>query len=117
MRWWLAASLLPGCAYRVALSSAPQPAEVVLPGGGIVTTPTEVRLRWVPVGHQWVEVRAPGHRPLLVDLRRSEIKGYRYLSDTLWRPGTLAGDPRGEVRFQLVPEHGPVGTWGPEEIP
>ena len=106
-----------GCAYRVSLSSTPGTAEVILTGGSSVTTPTEVRLRWVPFGGQRIVARAPGHRSLEVDLRKSEIKLHRYVSDTLFRPATLLGAPRAEVRLLLVPEHGPVGTWGPEEVP
>ena len=91
--------LLVGCPYHVDLTASPTAAEVILPSGEIVTTPARVRLRWVPFGHQRVEVRAPDHRTLTVDLHTSEI-GLRH-----------------EVTFLLVPEHGPVGTWDPEEVP
>lgn len=108
---WLA-----GCAYRVVLTSAPS-AQVTLPDGQIVTTPEEVALRWVPFGHQRVTVEARGHRPLEVDLRATEIKLHHYVSDTLWRPSTLLGAPRGEVHFLLIEEHGPAGTWESGEVP
>jgi hypothetical protein len=110
--------LCTGCAYRVTLASLPEPAEIDLPGRrGTVVTPTEVTLRYVPFGHQRVRVRAPGYRVLEVDLRRTEIRLGRYFSDSLWRPATLAGGSRGTVRFVLVPEHGPVGTWEADEVP
>ena len=59
-------------------------------------------------------VSAPGFRPLSVDLRRSEIRLWRYGTDTLFRPRTLFGAPRRQVQFALVPQHGPTGTWSSE---
>lgn len=115
---WLGLFLLPGCAYRVSLTALPTPAVVELPGdGGSVVTPAEVVFRYVPFGSQPIRVSADGYRTLEVDLRDREIRGRRYLTDTLFRPATLLGRPRGEVHLVLVPEHGPVGTWDPEEVP
>ena len=108
-------ALLAGCAYRVALTSLPMPARVELPGGETVVTPAEVTLRWAPFGHQSVVVTAPGHRRLEVDLRRDEIRLGRLVATSVCRPRTLFGAPRGEVRFLLVPDHGPAGTWAPAE--
>ncbi|HHO53767.1 MAG TPA: hypothetical protein ENK18_23565 [Deltaproteobacteria bacterium] len=107
---------LVGCAYRVVLTSS-IPAQVTLPSGRIVTTPEEVTLRWAPFGHQRVRVEARDHRPLEVDLRRSEIRLHHYVRDTLGRPATLLGAPRGEVHFLLIEEHGPAGTWSAGEVP
>lgn len=108
---------LAACAYRVSLTSTPAPAEVVLPDGRTIVTPRTVRLRYVPFGHQRITATAPGYRAIEVDLRRTEIRWWRYVGQSLAHPGTLAGAPRGEVRLVLVPEHGPAGTWSPEEIP
>ncbi|MEQ1504558.1 MAG: hypothetical protein ABMB14_20130 [Myxococcota bacterium] len=116
---------LAGCAYKVTLTAEPTPTEIVLPdnlpdrlvvNGDRVVTPADVTLRWVPFGHQRVVVSAPGYRTLEVDLRREEIRWSRFLIGTLAHPATLSGRPRGEVRFVLVPDHGPAGTWTPDQI-
>lgn len=110
--------LVGGCAYRVRMSSIPSPAEVTLPTGETVTTPVEHTFRWVPFGRQIVEVRAPGYRVMVVDLRRHEIRGFRYVLDPFLRPGVVYGQtPRANVGFVLVPLHGPAGTWAPEDAP
>lgn len=105
-----------GCPYKVSLTGAPETLEVRLPDGEIVATPTVARLRWVPFGHQRIVAQAPGYRPLAVDLRRSEIRWSRFVLGTLGHPSVLLGEPRGEVRLVLVAEHGPVGTWTPEDL-
>lgn len=112
----VAAGSLPGCAYRVTLSSVPA-ADVVLPDGRRVGTPSEVVLRYVPFGHQRISVAAPGYRSMVVDLRRQEIQLWTMVVGTLAHPDVLWGRPRGEVRLLLVPEHGPAGTWTPDDLP
>ena len=114
---WLVLIALTGCAYKLQLNAEPAGAEVVLPNGGMVVAPAEAQLRWAPFNHQQVRVTAPGYRPLEVDLRRSEIRAGHYVRDTLLRPRTLLGRPRGAVLFVLVPEHDGVGTWEPEDVP
>jgi hypothetical protein len=113
----LLALLLPGCAYRVTLASRPSAVTVALPDGSRVTTPAEVRLRWVPFGHQRVTATADGYRPLTVDLRRDEIRWSRFVIGTIAHPSVLSGKPRGEVELVLIPEHGPVGSWTEDDIP
>lgn len=108
---------LTGCAYRVALTSLPMPAQVTLPDGRVVVTPTEADLRWAPFAHQVVIANAPGHRTLAVDLREHEIKFWRLVGTTVFHPATIVGRPRGEIRLVLVPEHGPAGTWTSDELP
>lgn len=106
-----------GCAYKVTLASIPTPATITLPDGSSVLTPATVRLRWAPFGHQRVTVESPDHRPLTVDLRDREIRLWHLIGTSVWRPGTLAGAPRGQIRFVLVPVHGPSGTWTEDEVP
>ena len=109
--------LLQGCAYKVAISSVPAGAEVLLPDGSTITTPGETVLRWAPFNKQSVTVLAAGYRPITVDLRRSELRAGRIARDSLLRPATLAGAPRGYLSVILVPEHGAVGTWTEDEVP
>lgn len=105
-----------GCAYRVELISTPSPAQVHLPDGRVVTTPTEATFRWEVNNEQVVHVSAPGHRPFAVDLRDHEIRFTRYITDVFTRWGRGRDEARGQVWFILVPAHGPVGTWDPQEV-
>ena len=110
----LTALLMTGCAYKVELSSAPAGARVALPDGTEVFTPEVVQLRMAPFNRQEITVTSPGYRPLTVDLRKREMRFWRYVSDALFRPGTLTGAPRGHIELLLVPLHGPSGTWTSE---
>lgn len=109
--------LLSGCAYKVRLVSEPDGALFTLPDGSLVSSPAEVTVRWVPFGSQPLVCEAPGYRTLELDLRRDEVRWSHYLRDTLVRPRTLFGEPRGTVRLVLVPEHGGVGTWDASNVP
>ena len=113
----LGAALFGGCAYKVKLSSNPLAADVRLPDDTIVATPADVTLRYVPFGHQRIVITAPGYRVVEMDLRKTEIKLGRYITDAIFRPGTWLGNSRGQVHVVLVPNHGPVGTWDPAEVP
>ena len=106
-----------GCRYKVLLTSDPAPARVMLPDGRTVATPAEVTFRWVPFGHQRITASAPRYRPLEVDLRRTEIKLWRLITGPVTARAAVSGAPRGEVELVLVPEHGPAGSFDPDEIP
>ena len=69
--------------------------------------------RWNPAR----PAQAPRHRPFEADLRKTEIRFWRFVGGTIAHPATLGGRPRGEVELMLVPEHEPAGAWNPEEIP
>ncbi len=104
----LVAALMPlGCAYTVQVSSTPPGATMTMPDGAIEVTPTEVRAKVAPWGHTWVDVTAPGYRTLTVDLSTSEATTRRAIGDLLFHPAAVLGyEPRGDVIFVLVPEHG-----------
>ncbi|TNE84220.1 MAG: hypothetical protein EP330_30330 [Deltaproteobacteria bacterium] len=106
--------LLTACAYKVELTSAPAGARVDLPDGTQVFTPEVVTLKVAPFNRQEITVSAPGYRPLTVDVRHREARAWRYLTDAVFRPKTFTGAPRGHLELQLVPQHGPAGTWTPE---
>ena len=113
----IAALMTSGCAYKVKLNSNPLAASVTLPDGTTVVTPADVTLRYVPFGHQRIVVSAPGYRVVEMDLRKSEIKLGRYITDALFRPRTWFDAHRVQISVVLVPNHGPVGTWDPAEVP
>jgi len=109
--------LLSSCAYKVRLVSEPAGAQLTLPNGEQVMAPAEVTLKWVPFGHQPLTCQASGYRTLTLDLRKDEVRWSHYVRDTIFRPRTLFGAPRGTVRLVMVPEHGGVGTWEAEDVP
>jgi len=117
LAWVLVALLTSGCAYKVKLNTNPLAANVTLPNGTTVVTPAEVTLRYAPFSRQRIVVSAPGYRVVEIDLRKTEIKFGRYITDALFRPRTWIGEHRGQINVVLVPNHGPVGTWDPTEVP
>jgi len=116
-RWLPLCLLLTACSYKVRVSSATAGVAVELPDGERAIPPFDYEARWAPFNEQVIHATAQGYRPLTLDLRAREVRLGRYVTDTLFRPATLFGAPRGEVRLVLVPEHGPVGTWSDEEVP
>jgi len=66
--------------------------------------PTEITLPAKLKGWHELTITAPGFRPLVVNTR-SVIKGGAGSED----------DPR-LLRFVLIPEHGPSGTWSEDDV-
>jgi hypothetical protein len=85
---------LAACVHTVAVTSDPTPAELTLPDGTLVVTPAEIEVPWTPFRPWTVIARAPGRRPLTLDVKRRDD----------------------ELRLLLVREHGPAGTWTEEEV-
>ena len=111
-----AALLLAGCAHRVALDSDPPGATVRRGDAALGVTPTEVRLRWWPGRKLPVEVASPGYRAVAIRLDE-DVGILRIAGEVLtlrWRR-LLGLRPRAVHRLVLVPEHGPAGTWTPED--
>jgi hypothetical protein len=106
-----------GCAYTMRLASSPGSAEITLPDGKVVVTPTTQTFVLRPFGHQWIEVRAPGYRTMRVDVRRRQVRTLRYVTDSIMHPSMVMGANRGDIRFVLVPDHGGVGSWDVTEVP
>jgi hypothetical protein len=117
----LPALVLAGCAWRVHVASIPVQAQIELPTEQRVVTPRDITFRYWPFGHQRILVSAKGYRTIEADLRIDEIRSLRYLGTTLRGPRRYGdredGGARGEIRYVLVPEHGPAGTWDAEDLP
>ena len=96
----LALLFLCGCARQLTVSSLPEGAVLALPSGEQVTTPAEVTLQWRPLSKDRVVVTAPGYRPLELPVNRLVL-------------GPWFSQTREDLRLDLVPEHGPSGTWSP----
>ncbi len=74
---------------------------------GAEPVPAPVTLRRKPWGHRLVVTR-DGYRP--VTLRAARLRPWRSL---LW-PRDPDANPG--VLVLLVPEHGPAGTWTPDDL-
>lgn len=105
MIWWF------GCVYHVALESYPSAAQVLLPDGSVAVTPVQLDLRWVPFRRQVVVVSANGYRTVQVDLQLHPLRwGLKRPPEVpVFRMTDNNVPPR--VRIELIPEHGPAGTW------
>lgn len=112
MIWWVV-----GCVYHVALESHPSAAQVLLPDGSVAVTPVQLDLRWAPFREQRVVVTATGYRTVELDVVRHPLRRQ-------WKPPPKlpvfrmtedVSPPR--IRIELVPEHGPAGTWSPSDQP
>ena len=110
MRWLILSVLLPGCVARLQVESRPPGAVVHLPSGATITTPGEIKARWIPWKRRPIEASSPGYRPLRMDLREHDV--------TMWHSLGLVTHPfrkvDGRIELILIPEHGPAGTWTPE---
>src|SRR6187200_25685 len=113
--------LLAGCAWGVHVESVPVQSQIELPNGDRVVTPHDITFRYVPLGHQRIRITAKGYRTIEADLRKDEIRSFRYIGTTLRGPRRYGdqdeGGTRGEIRYMLVPDHGPAGTWDAEDVP
>jgi len=107
---------LAGCAHRVMLDSDPPGATVKIDGEMVGVTPTEIEVTWVPFTDNTVQLKMPKRRVVTLDLHDDfgvmcltwEILTFQY--------GKLLGkEARTHHRTHLVRQHGPAGTWAPDE--
>lgn len=106
----IAVGIAGGCRYRVQVDVKPSPAVLELPDGRQAIAPGVIDVRWAPWNRQILRASAVGHRPVVVDLRKEEVRFGRFI-----RRGFRS--PRGRVELILVPEHGPTGTWTQDDVP
>ncbi len=123
---------LAGCAHTVVFDSDPPGAAVRIDGELVGYTPVEVRVPWRPVPFKdyRVVVRLNDHRPLRTDIR-DEMRLWKPAWRAAWHPIEAlrgcpepGGEPGGplscpdhELHYVLVRDHGPAGTWAPEDVP
>lgn len=68
-------------------------------------------------GSTYVEARMPGYRTLDTELRG--VGTMSFVSDFLllhWAK-SFGFRPKAQVELRLMSEHGPVGTWDPDQVP
>ena len=106
----LTAALVAGCAYKVRVETVPAGATVETPRGQRLTAPGQLKLSAVPFAQQRFKVSAAGYRTLEGDLRWTGVQ-------TVAQPGTMIGIRRYKlIKIVLVPDHGPAGTWTPDDV-
>lgn len=111
--------------HRVRVESEPPGAVVRLDGKVRGVTPVEFNTVWTPpfVKDYVLGLSLPGYRPVRTEggwnhpspLRR-EVRFWRYLLHPLSWMKIIGRAPRSKYTFVLVPEHGPAGTWTPEDV-
>lgn len=127
MRWFLLLLMTQACVvHRVRVESQPPGAVVRLDGKVRGVTPLEFNTVWTPplTKRYTVGLTLPGYRPVQAEgtwlqpspLRR-EVRLWRYLLHPFSWMKILGREPRSRYTFVLVQEHGPAGTWGPEDVP
>lgn len=89
----------PGCIRHVLLTSDPIGARVERRGEELGTTPLEIDVWKLPFSPQRVTLSLPGYRTVEMPLNH--------------RLGWLR--MRTTQELVLIPDHGPAGTWTPEE--
>jgi hypothetical protein len=89
---------LGGCTATVRVLTRPEGAELRLPDGRVVTAPIEVPYRRRPGVPFPITVTAAGHRPVTLDLLRTEGRLLRWIGGAAWpRSGR-------EITVVLVPD-------------
>ena len=108
-----------GCKHRVLVESDPPGATVRLDKAREGITPVEFRVGWVPLFFKRYDkkVKLPGYRTVETSIRDDVRLGAPIWRAT-WHPGeALDRDPLHHYEFILIPDHGPAGTWTPDEVP
>ena len=102
-----------GCSFSVHMTTAPEMAVIRLADGTELSAPTVHTFKCAPFTPQRVEISAPGYRSATYNLRSGVVGFWHYLHRPRWVDGDESA--RNTVRFILVPEHGPAGTWSEDE--
>lgn len=108
--------LLLACMHHVRLTSEPAGAFVYVDGERVGSTP--MMLEVAPAQNPDVRVWLPGYRSLTFEAGK-RVSFWSFVGEAVTlRWGKLRGERRyGSWNVLLVPEHGPVGTWSPEDVP
>jgi hypothetical protein len=105
------ALLLLGCVHRIEVTTIPAGATLYRAQTHLGEAPAIVPMRIFSSTR--IEARLPGYRPV----RGMGTASFFVDFLTLHWPRALGLQPRGTVEIRMMPEHGPVGTWTPEDVP
>jgi hypothetical protein len=87
-------------------------------GQAVGATPAEVVVWSVPFSRPTARLTLPGYRPAQIALRKDRHplrRAWEFLTFRYKRAFALVPNAHHEVL--LVPQHGPAGTWGAEDVP
>ncbi|MBM74037.1 MAG: hypothetical protein CMK59_01445 [Proteobacteria bacterium] len=92
-----------GCRYKLIVQTSPSGADVTLNNNKMGPAPVETHFWSVPFQETSVYVEKEGYRPIktTVTLKRQSILRWK--------------KPKNQLSFILIKNHGPVGTWTPED--
>ena len=107
----------PGCAHRVLITSDPPGANVRIGRTLYGPTPQEIRLWYWPLRPMKVRVFVDDYRATELRMGK-DVNTLTYLGEllTLRWPRMLGFAVRREHRVVLMREHGPAGTWTPDDV-
>jgi hypothetical protein len=125
--------LLTGCLHKVRVESDPPGAVVVYAGKRKGVTPVEFMAVSSPhlrkdTRRKRLRVTLPGHRAVVTDmgpyLRSRRVIRHPLLARPLMCllppyndiRGGVCLSPRTALTYVLIKEHGPAGTWSPEDV-
>ena len=105
-----------GCRHQFRVESTPPGARVTYKGEDVGTTPLNITLWWMPFQKLPVNISLTNYRSLTFSAGEHlslpavtrELFAFRYKR-------LLGLTPRTTHQIQLIREHGPAGTWTPEE--
>ena len=104
-----------GCAYKATLHTDPIGASLYVDNELVGIAPYDVTVRAFS-GPRQVRVELPGYRPYEVHFG-TERRLLPRLRFALVHPAVVLGrKPPPERLLLLIPEHGPAGTWTPEDV-
>lgn len=110
MLWWI------GCRHQVQIESTPHGATVSWNDEQLGNTPLTQTFWWYPGRQIHLDVSKYGYRPMYVDVDTSI--SIRYVIGDLFHfriPMLFGYSVRSTHTAIMVPEHGPAGTWTPED--
>lgn len=113
----LGLGLMQGCAHRVAIHTEPPGATIKVGRKVIGPAPQEVRFWWWPGRPMRVRVEKRGYRPLVIEASDT-VHARSFLRDffTFHYKRMVGLTPRASVNVLLIRDHGPAGTWTPDDV-
>ncbi len=104
-----------GCAYKATLHTDPVGASVYVDNELVGIAPYDVTVRAFR-GPRQIRVELPGYRPYELDFGTERRVTPRVRYALLHPAVTLGRKSPPERLLLLIPEHGPAGTWTPEDV-
>lgn len=114
-RLLLLVPLLAGCVHRIEVRSDPGGAMASFNGKSMGRVPFEVKVH--PFGRRQLALTLPGYRPITLTIARTGTLSFLNDVLTLHWLRAVGLVQYSSVEVELLPEHGPIGTWNPDDLP